>query len=658
MLAILGYRVASMAVAAVVLLVAIPDRTCADIPAAAIEALLVSGHGDFAQARQLAALSEDPVVDKLVLWMDATSSSPSASFTEITGFVIDNPEWPQQKLLRQKAEQTLDPGTSDLAVLSWFEHNAPLTLPGAKRFVNALIAAGEDARAGEVARTAWRNADAQAIEDEDDFYIAFGHLLTNEDHARRIGRLLWAGRLAPAQRMFDRLDAGYRALGEARVALRQLSGQAPDMVAVVPAELQGEPGLVYDQVRWYRRKGYDAMARQLLLQYRVDDAQPEQFWQERGQLARGALIEGNPGEAYRVASEHGFTQGSEFADSEWLAGWIALRFLQRPEVAAPHFFTMFENVTHPVSRARGAYWSGRAAAAMGDSEAATLWYRAAAQHGVAFYGQLSHAELYPDQPLRLPPDPPFSGADAQQFENHELVRAIRLLTATGEREPLRVFVLRLADLGDAGSWKDMTASLAHEIDRPDLAVAVARQSIRAGTPLVRNGYPVLSVAETGADLYAVEMPLVHAIVRQESAFDVRAVSPAGAQGLMQLMPGTARGVASTLALPYSPGELTSSPEYNVSLGRAYIGSMLSRFGGSYILALAAYNAGPSRVNQWLSSNGDPRAGAEAAVDWIELIPFSETRNYVQRCLENLQVYRALTGGTMQLAQTLDGDLLR
>jgi soluble lytic murein transglycosylase len=169
---------------------------------------------------------------------------------------------------------------------------------------------------------------------------------------------------------------------------------------------------------------------------------------------------------------------------------------------------------------------------------------------------------------------------------------------------------------------------------------------------------VLSVTEAGAEPYAVEMPLVHAFIRHESSFDVRAVSPAGAQGLMQLMPATARGIAGTLALPYSSGELTSSPEYNISLGRAYIGSMLNRFEGSYILALAAYNAGPSRVNQWLGTNGDPRIGAEAAIDWIELIPFSETRNYVQRCLENLQVYRARTGSTLHLAQTLDGDLLR
>jgi soluble lytic murein transglycosylase len=430
------------------------------------------------------------------------------------------------------------------------------------------------------------------------------------------------------------------------------------MVARVPVELQGDPGLVYDQVRWYRRRDYEATARQLLLHYRVDDAQPDQFWRERGQLARSALSAGNPGEAYRLASEHGFTRGSELADSEWLAGWIALRFLQQPEVATPHFLAMFESVTHPVSRARGAYWLGRTAAAMGDTETATLWYRLAAQHPVAFYGQLSHAQLHPNQPLPLPADPEVSAADAQQFEDHELVRAIRLLTMAGERERQRAFVLRLAELSETGAWKDMTASLAHEINRPDLAVAVARQSIRAGTPLVRNGYPVLSITDGGAEPYAVEMPLVHAIVRQESSFDVRAVSPAGAQGLMQLMPATARGIAGTLALPYLPSDLTSSPEYNISLGRAYIGSMLNRFEGSYILALAAYNAGPSRVNQWLGTNGDPRIGAEAAIDWIELIPSSETRNYVQRCLENLQVYRARTGSTLQLAQTLDGDLLR
>jgi soluble lytic murein transglycosylase len=647
----LGYRLAGVALAAVVV-AATPDQTLADDTSLAVDALLAAEQGDSTQAQQFAAMAQDPVVPKLVLWLDVTRSQGSGSFTEITGFVVDNPDWPSQKLLRQRAEQALDAYTSDLAVVSWFERNEPLTLPGAKHYASALTAAGETARAQQVARTAWRNVDAQMIEDEDDFYATFGDVLTNEDHARRIDRLLWAGRISPAQRIFPLVDAGNHALGEARIALRQLSGSAPGLVALVPAELQGDPGLVLDQVRWYRRRENEAAARQVLLQYRVDAAQPDQFWQERGQLARGALNAGNAGEAYRVASEHGFSRGSEFADSEWLAGWIALRFLQQPEIAARHFLTMFENVRHPVSRARGAYWSARTAAAMSDTETAALWHKTAAQHAVAFYGQLSAAEIRPEQPLRLPGDPPIGAGEAQLFENHELVRAIRLLTATGERESHRAFVLRLADLSDAASWKDLTASLAHEIDRPDLAVAVARQSIRAGTPLVRNGYPVLPVAET-----AVESPLVYAIVRQESAFDVRAVSPAGAQGLMQLMPGTARSVAGTLGLPYSPSDLTGSPQYNLSLGSAYIANLLDRFAGSYILALAAYNAGPSRVNQWLSINGDPRVGTELAIDWIELIPFSETRNYVQRCLENLQVYRARTGA-MQLAQTLDTDLVR
>ena len=647
----LGYRLAGVALAAVVV-AAISDRTLAGDGSLAVDALLAAGRGDRIQALELAAMAQDPVVAKLVFWLDTTRSQGGGSFTEIAGFIIDNPDWPSQKLLRQRAEQVLDDGTSDLAILSWFAQNEPLTLPGARRYANALMAAGEIARAQEVARAAWRNLDAQTIEDENDFYATFGDVLTNEDHARRVDRLLWAGRISPAQRILPLVDAGNQALGEARVALRQLGGNALGLVALVPAELQGDPGLVFDQVRWYRRKDNEAAARQVLLQYRVDGAQPDQFWQERGQLARGALSAGDAGEAYRVASEHGFNGGSEFADSEWLAGWIALRFLQQPELAARHFVTMFENVRHPVSRARGAYWSARTAAAMGDTETAALWHKTAAQHTVSFYGQLSAAEIYPEQPLYLPADPPIEPTEAQRFESHELVRAIHLLTAAGDRESQRAFVLRLADLSDTGSWKDLAASLAHEIDRPDLAVAVARQSIRAGTPLVRNGYPVLPLAET-----MVESPLVYAIVRQESAFDVSAVSPAGAQGLMQLMPGTARGIAGTLGLPYSPSDLTGSPQYNLSLGSAYIANLLDRFAGSYILALAAYNAGPNRVNQWLSTNGDPRVGTEAAIDWIELIPFSETRNYVQRCLENLQVYRARIG-SMQLAQTPHADLVR
>jgi soluble lytic murein transglycosylase len=452
------------------------------------------------------------------------------------------------------------------------------------------------------------------------------------------------------------VDSASGATAEARIALRQQSSAAPALLAAVPEEMRSEPGLVYEQARWLRRTGNQAAARRLLAAHPVDAVRPEPFWAERSLLARSALSEAGAGEAYRVASTHGLASGREFADAEWLSGWIALRFMQQPEPASTHFLTLFENVSHPVSRARGAYWSARASAQAGDAEAAMLWHRAAAQHAVAFYGQLSAAEIRPGEPLRLPSDPPATPAEARSFQTHPLTRAVRLLAATGELEAQRAFLLRLGEAGDTAGWKDLTASLAYEIGRPDLAVFVARQSIRAGAPLVRNGYPVVAIPDGGSLAQPVETPLLLAVIRQESSFDPRALSPAGAKGLMQLMPGTARSVASGLGLGYSPASLTESPDYNISLGRAYLASMLSRFGGSYVLSLAAYNAGPGRVNQWLRSNGDPRLGEDAAVDWIELIPFNETRNYVQRCLENLQVYRARSGA-LQLAQT-DGGLLR
>jgi peptidoglycan lytic transglycosylase len=650
----------SLAGAVLLALIAIAPQSClaADDSAIAAAAFDAGDRGNWADARSIAGGAFDPVIPKLFLWLDATRRQGGGTFEEITGFIIDNPDWPYPKTLRLRAEQAIDDSTSDLAILSWFQRNEPLTLPGAKRYAYALIANGDEQRAADVARAAWVSADAQTIDDEDTFYIAFHDVLTNADHAGRIDRLIWAGRTSAAERLLSRLDSDNRALAEARIALRQQRDDAPNLVAVVPDYLQGDPGLIYERVRWHRRKGSDSLAEELLTQFRGDAVQPDDFWQERSILSRRALADGDPSRAYALASEHGFTNGSEMADSEWLAGWIALRFLHRPDAAQRHFLTMFENVTHPVSRARGAYWSGRAAAELGEKDGALLWYKAGAQHPVAFYGQLSAAEVRPQQPLRLPPDPPVDPAEMERFQNHDLLRALRLLVAAGQQEPIRAFVLRLAELDDSASWKNLVAAYAHDVGRPELGVAVARQSIRGGIPLIRNGYPTLPVAAAYSESMApAETALVFAMVRQESAFDVHARSSAGARGLMQLMPGTARDVANRLGMPYAPSDLTNSPDYNVSLGRAYIGGLIDRFDGSYVLALAGYNAGPGRVNQWLQSNGDPRAGTEAAVDWIELIPFTETRNYVQRCLENLQVYRTLLG-TAQLAQATDRDLLR
>lgn len=642
--------------AVLVLPISVPAVARADTEASVVtdtaNALALGRVGDWSEARRIAAGARSPLVAALVVWVDATRQpTGGGSFEEITGVIIDHPDWPRQHTLRKRAELALDGSESDAAILGWFDRHPPVTLAGALRYVQALQAAGKHKRAAKAARNAWINTDAQTVEEEDGFYAAYADLLINDDTVRRLDRLLWAGRTTAAERLLVRVDNAHRAVASARIALRRRSSDAETALAAVPDAMRSDPGLIYEHARWLRRSDNDAAARQLLIAHPVDAANPDLFWGERSRLARSALTDGNADEAYRVVRAHGIISGSEFADAEWLAGWIALRFLQQPDTAARHFLTMFENVSHPVSRARGAYWSARAAEQAGDHVAATLWHRAAAQHGVAFYGQLSAAEIRPNEPLVLPPEPSTTSDDVERFQAHALTQVVRLLAAAGETDAQPSFVLRLAAVENTPGWKNMTATLATQIRRPDLAVAVARKSVGDGRPLMRNGYPITALPDDNATLaQPVETPLIFAVIRQESAFNARALSPAGAQGLMQLMPGTARTVATKAGVGYAPASLVNDPEYNISLGRAYLGSLLSRFDGSYVLSLAAYNAGPNRVDQWLQSNGDPRIGKNAAVDWIELIPFNETRNYVQRCLESLQVYRARTG-SLQLAQT-------
>jgi soluble lytic murein transglycosylase len=289
---------------------------------------------------------------------------------------------------------------------------------------------------------------------------------------------------------------------------------------------------------------------------------------------------------------------------------------------------------------------------------AELWYRTAAQYPTTYYGQLAAIQLEPGAILRLPPDPHPSVEETAIFDGHELVRAVRMLASFGQTDRLRPFLLRLGKLSDSAGWKELVAGLATEEDRPDISVAIAKQAVQHGRPLIKNGYPSLHVPEIDPALVRpAEVPLILAIARQESTFNFKAISRSGARGLMQLLPGTARDVAKKLKVPYSRRRLTADPDFNLKLGRAYMSTLLDTFDGSYVLALAAYNAGPTRAKRWKLVNGDPRTSVIDAVDWIELIPFAETRNYVQRTLENLQVYRTMLNGT-EVAWTLESDLRR
>jgi len=395
----------------------------------------------------------------------------------------------------------------------------------------------------------------------------------------------------------------------------------------------------------------DAAVR-LLLSRPNDLIRPAAWWGERQAIARQVLASGNAAVAYRIVEQHGMIEGNAYSEAEFLAGYIALRYMKQPALALEHFSQILTRVSTPFAKSRAGYWGGRAAEAQGKSELATKWYAAGAEHMATFYGQLAAHQLGRDAPPRPVPEPVPTADELTQFDGNEVVRAARIFLELGDAAHGKACLLHLAKNATSPTMFAMLAALAQNSGRVDLAIAVAKRAIEAGTPLMIHGYPTTELPSGGT----AENSLLFAIMRQESAFERDAVSRVGARGLMQLMPATASSIAAKIQLPFSADWLTADGTYNALLGRTYVESLIEDFGGSYALAIAAYNAGPRRVRQWLKDYGDPRGGSIDMVDWIETIPITETRNYVQRVLENLQIYRGQIG--RESAFSLASDLAR
>lgn len=609
----------------------------------------------WSEARSMAARLSDPVALKLVVWYDIIRSTSDVPFSEIAAFMDANPDWPWPITMQTRAEEAINDSVPPRTVIAWFERHPPQTGAGLAALARALRAVGDTRSATEMARRAWTEGSFSSTE-ESNFLNKLGDLLKTGDHKRRLNHLLWENEPAEAKRMLTRVDPGTRAVATARMELHAMRPGVDAAIDRVPTHLQGDPGLVYERIRWRRRNDFDDSARSLLNGYALDAANPPLWWNERSLLARRALADGAVTQAYRTAAGHANTDAGDLVEAEWLAGWIALRFLHEPQTAFRHFQNAYKASTYPISLARGAYWSGRAAEAGGKSAEAAQWYRTAAAHSTVFYGQLAALKLAPGHRPALPAEPVPTPAERTAFRNHELTRAVEMLAAFGQTRRIRPFILRLAELNDSPGWKVLAAQLAASYGRADLGVFVGKQAYRNGDHLTNVAYPTIRLPTANGLPRRVETPLVLGVIRQESAFRADAVSPAGARGLMQLMPATAKRVAGKIGTPYSKSRLVTDPTYNVTLGRSYLSGMLVRFDGNYILSLAAYNAGPRRSERWRRANGAPGRSVDEAVDWIEAIPFSETRNYVQRTLENLQIYRTKLSGNG--GPTLDRDLLR
>lgn len=603
----------------------------------------------------VAAVTQSPVsmayIGSSVSQWNTLRGNDSLPFETYAGFILNHRGWPGEAAMRRAAEQRIVPGVTGIGdVVRFFNTLPPQTATGHAHHALALQATGRPVEALQAARTAWIMGPFTA-ELEQRMLSVFGGQLTPIDHDRRIDAVLSAGDTAAGRRLLAYVPPQRRVVHEARLALQTRSPDAPRLVEALGPAAYRDAGLLMDRARYMDRSGNPAGARRLMAQPRTIErppANPERFMETMVGLARGAANDGQFQAAYQIASQVGdiypagadisaksFGERDEYTNLTWLAGMTALRNLGRPADAAGMFERYGRASQSPQSRTKGLYWAGVGATLSGQRpRAQTLWAEAARNYD-QFYGQLAAERL--GQPLRSPP------ADAtvptpvqrQAFNTNSLVAAVRYLGQQGQWTQQTLFARALAEHVDDPAERLLAAELGRQIGRRDLGVLVSREARRTGAGDVHAwGFPELNVPPAQRRLWSV----IHGITRQESLFDRQALSSAGARGLMQLMPPTARQVSGQLGMPYALGRLTSDPDYNVMLGSSYFEDLLSQWGGSYPLAIASYNAGPGNVRRFVRENGDPRTPGVDMVEWIERIPFSETRNYVQRVLENAVVY--------------------
>lgn len=577
-----------------------------------------------------------------LVWSYLTAANSPAKFNDIKLFLTTHHTWPRRKVMLMRAESTMPTSLSAAEVLAWFDQmGGPFSTPGRLRKAEAQLKLGLTDTAHKGIRDVWINGNFTKSQ-EKRFSRKYKKIITKADHLSRLERLVWEERYWPARRQIWKVDKKNRKLAVARLWLMKREGNVDKAIAdlnKLAPELSDHPGLVYERMRWRRRNGRTLEAADLLKDAAGDPVRPDKWWKERSILARTLLNDNKPKQAYDITSGHGLSKvdAAKYSEAEWISGWIALRFLKDPARSLKHFQNMLNAVSYPISVARGAYWSARAARELGQRKLAQSMLKLAAQHATTYYGQLARARLNQTAQKSTPLPAP-TRAETQRFNSHPLKRAASLLWEIGLQNRLRALVLELANGGDTPGWKRLSAAFASTHGRPDLAVKIAKKSERTGILLGELGYPRLKppTPKTGDK---VETPLVLAVIRQESAFYAEATSHAGARGLMQVMPATAKQVAKANRLPYSREKLLNDPHYNLVVGQVYLSGMIEQFKGSYPMALAAYNAGPHRVKRWVRSFGDPRDAETDAIDWVEMIPYTETRNYVQRVLENLEVYR-------------------
>ncbi|MBL8555903.1 MAG: lytic transglycosylase domain-containing protein, partial [Phenylobacterium sp.] len=608
--------------------------------------------GDVGGARSAISRLQDPIAKKLVTWAMVDVSSASLGFYELDAARRDLTAFPRAARRQAAAEALLETsGKSPSETVAWFGGQPPATAQGAMALASAYRSLGRAAEAGELIRTWWRTRTFEA-EPQRQMLTRFGDILTVDDHVRRADILLYGAQGPAARDMINLVPADRQAAALARIALR--SGGGDSAYAALTSDDQASPGVAFERAAALRRKNREGEAIAQLASFPRDMVTAEsadRMWDERKRLVAYAIKLNDWKSAYQAAANSGLNEGSDATEAEFYAGWIALKYLNEPAAAAKHFAAIERIGSSPITRGRAFYWLGRAAEAKGDRNRAEDAYRQGAQYLTTFYGQLSAEKL--GLPITLPRDPAPTEAQRRAFEARDEVQAMRLLADQGQRDLFRVFALHIDDIVPSTVEAALLIDAIRGYGDQDTSMKAARAAATRGLILIDRAYPYRTPPSVAN---APEPALVLGVTRQESGFDPSVRSGADARGMMQLLPSTAAIVARRMGEPYSAASLYE-PEYNMKLGSAFLGQLVNQFSGSYVMAAAGYNAGPGRPTQWTAVCGDPRGATSDPLDFIECIPFSETRNYVMRVLENMTVYRAkMAGGSAPI--TLSADLRR
>jgi soluble lytic murein transglycosylase len=589
----------------------------------------------------------DPAAQKLVEWFILRHSETSANFSRYAAFIAANPDWPSAALLRRRAEARLWQERSDAATVHAFTGDGPISAKGKFALARVLLAEGDREGAGRLVHDAWQSEELSE-RTEAEVLEVFGDLLTRDDHRARMDRRIGAKDLAGARRVAQRLGGDELAIVKACAAVKGKADKALDALDDVATDARADLGYTLCRIQW------------MLAQNRIDDAarlmlaatpetmalqDTDQWWRERRSLARKLLDQGKFQTAYQVIRPAASPANEYYrADYHFMCGWIALRYLDDAVTAATHFAQIDGGQSNPIVLARANYWRGRAAEALGENAAMRESYEAAARYPTAYYGQLARARLGRDQIEVRAPSPTLAAADGAPATD-ERVRAADMLYEIGERDVVLYFV---TDLGEQSFDVTVLEALGELTGRRNDAPAmlqVGKSALSRGLALDHYAFPTIGIPRHSQIAPEIERSIIYSVARTESAFDQRDKSSANAVGLMQVTPEAGRDTAKRFGVSYDWDRMVSDPVYNTQMGAGELSALLSEYKGSHIMTFAGYNAGRGRVRDWIKAYGDPRDPKVDAVDWVERIPLSETRNYVQRVMENLLVYRVRFDGS-------------